>query len=79
MDSDVKRVLVAGATGYLGGFVAREFNKRGHFVRALARDHGIVTCPASGPEGGSSRRSPDEWAALFSPSRASPTSSGPFL
>jgi uncharacterized protein YbjT (DUF2867 family) len=31
------RVLVAGATGYLGGFVARELKARGHFVRALAR------------------------------------------
>ena len=33
----MKRVLVAGATGYLGGFVAREFKARGYFVRALAR------------------------------------------
>jgi len=33
----MKRILVAGATGYLGGFVAREFKARGHFVRALAR------------------------------------------
>jgi uncharacterized protein YbjT (DUF2867 family) len=33
----MKNILVAGATGYLGGFVAREFNERGHFVRALAR------------------------------------------
>lgn len=33
----MKRVLVAGATGYLGGFVAREIKARGHFVRALAR------------------------------------------
>lgn len=33
----MKRVLVAGATGYLGGFVAPEFKARGHFVRALAR------------------------------------------
>lgn len=31
------RVLVAGATGYLGRFVAREIASRGHFVRALAR------------------------------------------
>jgi len=36
----MKRILVAGATGYLGGFVAREFKARGHFVRALARDAG---------------------------------------
>jgi len=33
----MKRVLVAGATGYLGGFVAKEFKRRGYFVRALVR------------------------------------------
>jgi len=33
----MKRILVAGSTGYLGGFVAEEFKARGHFVRALAR------------------------------------------
>ena len=33
----MQRVLVAGATGYLGGFVAREFKARGRFVRALVR------------------------------------------
>jgi uncharacterized protein YbjT (DUF2867 family) len=32
-----RRVLVAGATGYLGRFVAQELKSRGHFVRALAR------------------------------------------
>jgi len=32
-----RRILVAGASGYLGGFVAREFKARGHFVRGLAR------------------------------------------
>ena len=31
----MKRVLVAGATGYLGGFVCKEFKDRGYFVRAL--------------------------------------------
>jgi uncharacterized protein YbjT (DUF2867 family) len=36
----MKRVLVAGATGYLGGFVAKELKSRGHFVRALARSPG---------------------------------------
>ncbi len=33
----MKRVLVAGATGYLGGFASREFKERGCFVRVLAR------------------------------------------
>ncbi|MGD8414698.1 MAG: SDR family oxidoreductase [Candidatus Latescibacterota bacterium] len=33
----MRRVLVAGATGYLGGFVVGEFKSRGYFVRALAR------------------------------------------
>jgi uncharacterized protein YbjT (DUF2867 family) len=31
------RILVAGATGYLGSFVVQELVGRGHFVRALAR------------------------------------------
>jgi len=33
----MQRVLVAGATGYLGAFVARELESRGRFVRALVR------------------------------------------
>ncbi len=33
----MKRVLVAGATGYLGRFVVQELKSRGRFVRALAR------------------------------------------
>ncbi|NNE47142.1 MAG: SDR family oxidoreductase [Rhodothermales bacterium] len=33
----MKRVLVAGATGYLGQFVLQEFKARGYHVRALAR------------------------------------------
>ncbi|MGB5662920.1 NmrA family NAD(P)-binding protein, partial [Eudoraea sp.] len=31
------RVLVAGATGYLGKYVTREFKKRGYWVRVLTR------------------------------------------
>lgn len=38
MTEEKERILVAGATGYLGGFVAQEFKARGHFVRALARN-----------------------------------------
>jgi len=34
----VQKVLVAGATGYLGKFVTREFKRRGYWVRALARN-----------------------------------------
>jgi uncharacterized protein YbjT (DUF2867 family) len=36
-EAPMKQVLVAGATGYLGGFVAQELKARGHSVRALAR------------------------------------------
>lgn len=36
----MKRVLVAGATGYVGEFVARELKSRGAFVRALTRTPG---------------------------------------
>jgi len=37
----MQRVLVAGATGYLGGFVVRALKDRGFFVRALVRSsHG---------------------------------------
>jgi uncharacterized protein YbjT (DUF2867 family) len=32
------KVLVAGATGYLGRFVVQEFKRRGHWVRTLARN-----------------------------------------
>jgi len=34
----MKRVLVAGATGYLGRLVVQEFKKQGFWVRALARN-----------------------------------------
>ena len=34
----MQRILVAGATGYLGRFVVREFNERGLWVRALVRN-----------------------------------------
>lgn len=34
----MQKVLVAGATGYLGRFVTKEFKRRGYWVRALARN-----------------------------------------
>ncbi len=34
----MKRVLVAGATGYLGHYVVKEFKKQGYWVRALTRN-----------------------------------------
>ena len=33
-----QRVLVAGATGYLGSFIVKELKRRGYWVRALVRD-----------------------------------------
>ena len=38
----MKKVLVAGATGALGGFVVKAFRERGYWVRALARSEGQV-------------------------------------
>jgi len=34
----MQKVLVAGATGYLGKFVVQEFSRRGYWIRALARN-----------------------------------------
>ncbi len=34
----MKKVLVAGSTGYLGQFVVKELKKRGYWVRALVRN-----------------------------------------
>ncbi len=39
----MKKVLVAGATGYLGQFVVRELKEKGYWVRALARDKSKLT------------------------------------
>ena len=38
MADETKRVLVAGATGYVGKFVVQAFKERGYWVRALTRD-----------------------------------------
>lgn len=43
----MQRVLVAGATGYLGRYVVREFQYRNYWVRALARNPKKLEC--SGP------------------------------
>jgi uncharacterized protein YbjT (DUF2867 family) len=51
------RVLVAGATGYLGKFVVQAFKERGYWVRALTRDEdrlrqaGPFTAPSIGDDG----------------------------
>ncbi len=34
----MKKVLIAGATGYLGRFVVQEFKRQGYWIRALARN-----------------------------------------
>jgi len=55
-DGTARRVLVAGATGYLGKFVALEFKRRGYWVRVLTRDTerleapGPFTAPGISPE-----------------------------
>lgn len=41
---EISRSLVAGATGYPGGFVVRELKRRGYFVRALARAPEKLEC-----------------------------------
>jgi uncharacterized protein YbjT (DUF2867 family) len=44
-----KKVLVAGASGYLGKYVVREFKERSYFVRALVREPDKLK--AVGPNG----------------------------
>jgi nucleoside-diphosphate-sugar epimerase len=34
--SEMKKVLVVGATGYLGQYIIKEFRKQGYWVRALS-------------------------------------------
>jgi uncharacterized protein YbjT (DUF2867 family) len=56
MPPATERVLVAGATGYLGKFVVRAFKERGYWVRALTRSEerlgepGPFTAPGIGPD-----------------------------
>jgi len=51
----MKRVLVAGARGYLGGFVAQQSKSRGKFVRAPARSPEKLSSQGS-PQGDKPRR-----------------------
>lgn len=50
--SDMRRVLIAGSTGYVGKYATRAFKRRGYWVRALTRsvarleDEGPFTAPA---------------------------------
>lgn len=41
----MKKVLVAGATGYLGRYAVQEFKNRGYWVRALVRNQDKFTKP----------------------------------
>lgn len=43
----MKRVLVAGATGYLGRHICAEYQRRGWYVTALARNASRATCIVS--------------------------------
>ncbi len=45
----MKKVLVAGATGYLGKYVTREFKRRGYWVRALVRRKSLRKLDEVGP------------------------------
>jgi uncharacterized protein YbjT (DUF2867 family) len=51
-DKNMKRVLIAGATGYLGKFVVQAFKQQGYYVRVLTRSKerlykaGPFTAPA---------------------------------
>jgi len=56
MAGNAERVLVAGATGYLGRFAVQAFKQRGYWVRALTRDRerlrqaGSFTAPGIGED-----------------------------
>ncbi|MCD6087829.1 MAG: SDR family oxidoreductase [Candidatus Hydrothermae bacterium] len=43
------RILVAGASGYLGRYVALEFKKRGHWIRVLVREKSLHKLKEIGP------------------------------
>ncbi len=45
LTSGTRRVVVAGATGYLGKFVAHEFKNRGYWVRTLTRNMASLETP----------------------------------
>jgi uncharacterized protein YbjT (DUF2867 family) len=45
MAVETKRVLVAGATGYVGKFVVQAFKERRYWVRALTRDEDRLRKP----------------------------------
>lgn len=44
-EAGFQRVLVAGATGYLGRFVVQAFKEKGHHVRVLTRDEARLADP----------------------------------
>jgi len=43
----MKKVLVAGSTGYIGRYVVQEFKNRGYWVRALVRDPEKIKKPGA--------------------------------
>jgi uncharacterized protein YbjT (DUF2867 family) len=55
-DNNIKSVLIAGATGYLGKFAVRAFKEQGYYVRVLTRSQerlheaGPFTAPALTPD-----------------------------
>ena len=46
----MKKVLVAGASGYLGRYAVNEFKERGYYVRALVRNTEKIKTPGPNME-----------------------------
>ena len=59
-DEEIRRVLIAGATGYLGKFAAQAFKMRGYHVRVLTRSEKRLNEPGPFTAPGLSKDDVDE-------------------